>query len=353
MQNGKQRPEFLAGIFVLLGIGLVSWLTIQFAGKGSVGRDGYSVFVEIGDASGIRAGVPVRLGGVEIGQVASEPRISDSFSSLILELRIHKDRKIPVNSRVQVATSGLMGDSFVRIVPPAEPNGKFVEAGSTMVATSAESLSDLTGSAGEALKEAREAVKEIRELVSDLVRFFARMEEGVLTEENLENLKVTLSQLRQSSEEINRASQGVKPLLDSADQALDNVNGAAEHADLTFDRVDKTMASLAKTVKTVDPVAEELDSTLDDLRTTLNTADRLIYEIENGDGLASALVHNSGLREDLESFVEKLDRNGVLFYPREGGLFQRGEAEKKTPAPPQEKPGEKKKPFSWLKKKSP
>lgn len=353
MKNGKQHPGLLAGIFVLLGLGLVSWLTIQFAGSRGAGGDGYPVFVEIDDASGVRTGVPVRIGGVEIGHVASDPDLTDSFARLLLELRIDPGRKIPANSQVRVATSGLMGDSFVRIIPPSQPSREFVEEGSTIVAKSAESISDLTGNAGEALEEAREAIKEIRGLVSQLDGFFTRIEDGVLTDENLENVKVTLSELRESSEQINRASGNIEPLFESVESALENIDGAAGQAKETFDLANKTLVNLRNTVKTVDPVATELDSTLDDLRATLNTADRLIHEIETGDGLANALVHNSKLREDLESFVEKLDRNGVLFYPRENGLFQKNP--EKTEDPAREEPPEdgKKKPFSWLKKKNP
>lgn len=353
MKNGTQRPEILAGIFVLLGIGLVSWLTIQFAGSRGAGGDGYLVFVEIDDATGVREGVPVRIGGVEIGQVASDPELTESYSSLRLELRIDPDRKIPKDSQVRVTTSGLMGDSFVRILPPSQSSSDFVEAGDTIVAKSADSISDLTGSAGEALEEAREAVTEIRALVSQLETFFTRVEEGVLTDENLENLKVTLSELRKSSEQINQASGKIEPFFESAEGAVESINNAADRAEKTFDLADETLLSLADTVETVDPVARELDTSLDDLRATLNTAERLVYQIENGDGLANALIENAELRNDLESFVDKLDRNGVLFYPRENGLFQNKSEKRETSPQAEPAPEEKKNPFSWLKKKKP
>ena len=39
--------------------------------------------------------------------------------------------------------------------------------------------------------------------------------------------------------------------------------------------------------------------------------------LQKGDGLAAALLNDSDLKRDLESALDKLDRFGFLFYPRE------------------------------------
>ena len=62
------RTEAYVGLFVLLGLGLLGWLIFHFGDFRGSRSGGYPLIVEVRDATGIRKGVPVRLGGVEIGR---------------------------------------------------------------------------------------------------------------------------------------------------------------------------------------------------------------------------------------------------------------------------------------------
>ena len=151
MPQTKHISRISVGLFVVLGLGLIGWMILQFGEFRGSARGGYPLVVQVKDATGIRPGVPVRLGGVGIGRVAGEPSLNPDFTSLTILLEIQRGIRIPTGSTAKIATSGLMGDSFVRIVPPEKPSAEFLSEGAVMIAESAETLDELAGNAEEAI----------------------------------------------------------------------------------------------------------------------------------------------------------------------------------------------------------
>lgn len=312
--------ELKVGLFLLLGTVLAGALVLKFGGFRTGGAGGYPVVVEVRDATGIRPGVPVRLGGVDIGRVADEPSLNKDYTLLSVPLAIFPGRGIPVGSTVKVGTSGIMGDSYIRILPPEEPSGEFLPEGARLRAEPASTFADLAGEAGEVFEDVGGASAEVRLAAQRLERLAARLDEEFLSKENVENLGRILADLRGASEVLRTASKRVAPLMDEAGGSLVRVGEAADAAAGSFARVDEGVGALTGTLDKAAPVLAELDATLDDLRKTLASANSLLTKLEQGDGLAPALLSDSAMKRDLESFAAKLNRHGILLYPREGGL---------------------------------
>ncbi len=323
MPAKSHRPEISVGLFVLVGFLLLGWLLLQFSKSGRDRRGGYPITVEVRDASGIRDGVPVRLGGIDIGIVSSLPQLNSDSTVIEVPLTIYPDIKIPEGSAVQIATSGLMGDSFVRILPPVDASGEFIAEGARIRAAETNTINDLTTNAGSAIEEVESTMTAIRDSVEHLNEIFTRIEKGVLNEANLKNLSELLVEMRTLSDQLKTATADVGPLLADTSTAIKSVNEAAGTANATFANVDSTMQEFSKTLGTINPAVTEFDESLDDLRRMITTVNALVKEIDQGDGLAAALINDKKLKADLEEFVTKLNKNGVLFYPKENGILER------------------------------
>ncbi|HQW28719.1 MAG TPA: MlaD family protein [Verrucomicrobiales bacterium] len=346
MPGSKHRTEVFVGLFVMLGVALLAWLILHFDKFQASPGGGYAITVEVRDATGIYAGVPVRLGGVEIGTVSSDPELNSDSTSLSVELTIFPGRRIPLGSAARVGTSGLMGDSFVRIIPPEKPSGEFLPEGHRIQAESVSSLNDLAGSAGETLDQVTETAGEIRAAADRFETLSTTLEKGFMTEENMKNLSVILAEMRASSEYVHAAAKKLDPLLEETGGTLNKIAETADAAKSTLARVDEGVTQLSSTLVAINPVASHSDQTIKDLSKTLISANKLINTLENGDGLAPALLKDSELKRDLESFLDKLDRNGLILYPREGG-FIRDSATTELSQPSTEKrafPGPRKQP---------
>lgn len=328
MAQSSHRAELSVGLFLLLGAALVGGLIVQFSDPGFGAKGGYPIAVEVKDATGIRAGVPVRLGGVEIGRVASDPVLNEAFTLLTIPLTIHPDKRIPEGSTVKIDTSGLMGDRFVRILPPEKTNGKFLPEGHRLVAVSAGSLNDLAGEAGETLDDVAAASAEIRAAADRVEALAARLDGEVLTGENLANFRGLLASLRATSENLESASGKVGPFLDEGRGAIRDLGEVAAQARASFVGIDASTAKLADTLGTADASFATFDLTLKDLRSTLAETGSLLQRLQKGPGLAPALLNDPELKRDFENTLDKLERFGFLFYPRERERAGREETEK-------------------------
>src|ERR1041385_7485629 len=63
--------EFTVGMFLLIGILCLSYLSIKVARKELFDAGGYEVQAVFSNCSGLRSGSPVMIAGVEIGRVKS------------------------------------------------------------------------------------------------------------------------------------------------------------------------------------------------------------------------------------------------------------------------------------------
>ncbi len=340
----KQYTEVFVGLFLFFGLAVMGILVLQFGRIQDKLTDHYTLKLDLPDASGIRKGVPVRLGGTDIGSVATTPVLKSDFSGLRLELKIFAERKVPRGSQFAVGTSGLMGDTFIRINLPEKHDGEYYKPGELITGRTGSDLNDIQNNAESLLKEVSKSIGEVRKTVEKLDTLFQRVETGVLDDENLSNIKLILTELRESSININQATQKLDPIVSNTDKIIREAQGATGKVNGVLTSTEDAMKEVIVTMQSIQTTITATDPVLVELREVLQQANRTINKIENGDGLAAVLVNDSELRRDVESLIDKLDRNGVLFYPRE-------KQNKATKPPVADTPQKKRKPFQWLKPK--
>lgn len=115
----KNNLELLVGIFVLLGIAAVAYLTIKLGAGSLTGGNTYTVEARFANAGGLHSGGSVMLAGVIVGRV-EDVRMDPQDFSAIATLRIAGDVKLPTDSMASIKTSGLIGDKYVSLSPGAD-----------------------------------------------------------------------------------------------------------------------------------------------------------------------------------------------------------------------------------------
>ncbi|MCB1078205.1 MAG: MCE family protein [Verrucomicrobiae bacterium] len=308
----KERTELLVGLFVFFGLAIMGALIVQFGRFSDRLRMKYRIEVSFPDASGIREGSPVQLAGQKIGFVAGEPTLNTDFTGVTVPIDIYGGKQIPIGSDFSIGTAGLMGDTFVKVSMPDEPEPVYLQEGARVEGGTKGGLEALQDDATVLLKDIDAAVADIRTAVQSLDRVFDKIENGMLADENIANLKTTFAEFKQTSENLNKASAKIEPLVDDLKGTVNEAKTAMTKAGETFDKAKETIGK-------ADPAIEELQPTIAELRTTLEKAQTAIGKITDGGGATAALISDTGLRKDLESFIDKLDRYGILGYPKEKG----------------------------------
>ena len=126
---GRSRVEIGVGIFVILGILALAYLSINLGRVSLLGGGGYLVSAEFPTVGGLKSGSSVEIAGVEIGRVEN---IGLSDYQAHVQLRIHHGVKLQEDSIASIKTKGLIGEKYIRISPGGSekligPNGRIRE----------------------------------------------------------------------------------------------------------------------------------------------------------------------------------------------------------------------------------
>jgi phospholipid/cholesterol/gamma-HCH transport system substrate-binding protein len=112
----KTSVETAVGIFVLIGLISVAYLTIKLGKMEWFGDDYYTLDARFTSVSGLKAGAVVDMAGVEIGQVA-DIQLDNQRQVAIVNLKIKKGVILTDDVIASVKTSGLIGDKYIRLTP--------------------------------------------------------------------------------------------------------------------------------------------------------------------------------------------------------------------------------------------
>lgn len=110
----KYQAETVVGIFMVIGLLCVGYLTVKLGNISLLGDDTYSIQARFRSVSGLRKGSPVEMLGIEIGRVESLT-VDQDTQAAIAEMRINKGIMIYRDAIASIKTSGLIGDKYVTI----------------------------------------------------------------------------------------------------------------------------------------------------------------------------------------------------------------------------------------------
>ncbi|HIJ59564.1 MAG TPA: outer membrane lipid asymmetry maintenance protein MlaD [Nitrospirae bacterium] len=112
--------ELSAGIFMIIGILCLCYISIKLGKLEVIGSSGYIVYANFDKSGGLKAGAVVEIAGVEIGKVKSIS-LSKDYQALV-ELSIKKDIVLQEDAIVSIKTKGLIGEKYVQITPGGSDN---------------------------------------------------------------------------------------------------------------------------------------------------------------------------------------------------------------------------------------
>ncbi|CAI2719153.1 outer membrane lipid asymmetry maintenance protein MlaD [Nitrospina watsonii] len=109
--NGR-RIEIAVGLFVVLGILSLGWLSVKLGKKELLNTDNYSVFADFETVSGLRENGEIEVAGVVIGSIGN---IGLHKGMARVELKLRNDIQLPEDTIVSVKTRGLIGDKILSL----------------------------------------------------------------------------------------------------------------------------------------------------------------------------------------------------------------------------------------------
>ncbi|MEI6536365.1 MAG: MlaD family protein [Verrucomicrobiaceae bacterium] len=316
MEERDKKTELLVGLFLFVGLLLLGVLILQFSSIRELFKGTYDVTLPLPDASGIKEGSPVMLGGSRIGKVSKTPKLNATFTGVTILLDIYKDKRIPKDSKFALGTSGLLGDTFIEIKTSGKETNQYFEENVTIPDENISKKSGLGGlqeTAEKVSKQVDAALVDLQATVKDLRVTLKKINDGVLSDDALKDLKETFKHLNslitrldektlgeQTSTDIKEAIASFKNASKSLDDSIKKMEPAFGKVDGIVEKADKAMTSAESAMKSIDKSAGTIGEVTKDLR--------------SGNGLLPAMLRDEQLKNELKSLISNMRQHGILFY---------------------------------------
>jgi phospholipid/cholesterol/gamma-HCH transport system substrate-binding protein len=309
--------ELRVGLFVLAGLFIIAVAIFYVTGAGILGPK-YRLITYLPEVDGVTSGAPVRLDGVEIGNVESirlSPHPQDRMHNIEVVLRIDKkfQEQIRTDSSASLITEGMLGDRYVT-----------VSRGLTGSALPPNGI--LPGKEEAAMKQIVERgaalMDDLATLSEDVRGIVAKVQNGtgsiglIMNDPSLYNhLNSTAAKLEAVATSIQQG-QGTLGKLTSSDELYTKANAAIGHVDDVVVAVQQQKGTIGKMVydpamyDSVKSFTDKTNAFLDDVRSGKGTLGKLTTD----DALYTNLRDASASIRDASA---KLDSNqgtaGKLF----------------------------------------
>lgn len=110
----KAKLEFIVGIFVLVGLVCLGYLSIKLGKLELIGGNVYEVVAQFNTASGLKSGSAVEIAGVEVGRVRS---ITLNEDRAAVTLAVDNRVKLYTDTIASIKTRGIIGEKFLALSP--------------------------------------------------------------------------------------------------------------------------------------------------------------------------------------------------------------------------------------------
>ncbi len=305
--------ELRVGLFVLASTALLVVVIFYVTGAGALGPK-YRLHTLLPEVDGLTVGAPVRLDGVEIGNVekifVALPKPGEQplkTRSIRVDMRIQKQFQdyIRSDSSAGLITEGLLGNRYVdidrgfvgrRLENEEEMPGREEKALKAVVERSADLMTNLN-----AITEKASAVlDDVRNGRGSLGKF-------MVDEDAYKHLNSSLGNLDSLMADVT-AGKGTLGKLMVRDEVYNNVNSAASRLDNVLEAVETKQGTLGKLV-----YEPELH---DSAKQLMDNGNALVADVRAGKGTLGKLATDDSLflqyrqvGENLSSATAKLNSN--------------------------------------------
>lgn len=113
----RERINIAVGIFVVVGMLCLAYLSIRLGKLEIFGGDSYLVTADFDSVAGLKEGATVEIAGVEVGRVEKIGLDPKQTGRARVQIRINQGVALQEDVIASVRTRGIIGDKFVLLKP--------------------------------------------------------------------------------------------------------------------------------------------------------------------------------------------------------------------------------------------
>ena len=266
--RSRTLREGSVGLLVIFGLLLFGGLTLWIRGF-TVGNESYKLVVDFPDVNGIQVGDGVRYRGLQVGRVED---IQPGTNGVDVVLEIDStDFLIPKDADFEAKSSGLIGDTFVAIIPKSPIAKEAANMSPVGSNCSSEQIicenSRIQGTKGITL--------------DDLLPYTYRFSRSYGEPEFVEKVGTTVENAGIAAGEVADLTRNTTALVDELQQEVKNTSqelvATAEAFQTTAEQVNKLTSNVEQLIAQNE---SNLTTTLASINTTSNRLQTLVAKID-------------------------------------------------------------------------
>jgi phospholipid/cholesterol/gamma-HCH transport system substrate-binding protein len=278
------------GIILILAVAAMLWASLSGGGTSIFERKGHFVCY-FRNVSGLVAGSPVWMSGVEVGNVHSVEFVNlDSLRHVKVVCRVTKDvwPMLTHDAEALLGTIGLIGDKYVEIIPgtKSEPVIQEMDVIRTREA----------GDAATMFKAGEDAIGEVRSVADNLDILLARMNRGEGTLGKLATDSLLYRQITTLVTNLTRLTADLQKNQERIASSLEKTSTSVEHLS---EKVNSSTGTIGRLVN--DP------QLYDNLSATSARLDTIMTKINAAEGSLGLFVSDTALYVELTSLMARIN----------------------------------------------
>jgi|GEM_PF-397893 len=280
---GKKKFPYIAtfvGAFVLLGLGILFVMTILLAGRQNLFEGRFQVKAIFGRVVGLRADSPVRLAGIEVGNVEAMEFNDQGKVVVTMSVQEKYHPQIRKDSSATIGSVGLLGDKTVEI-SVGSPATEVVPPGGILPSQDPIDITEVLDQVGPTVENANKILANIADFTDKL-------------KPEVSSLAVALNYAKDILEKVNTGQGTVGALIN--DQAL------YQQALDVLENGKKLTGSLELTAQRIDKMAGQISKMAPSLQTTLQNFQESSARIKESSADLKAAMNQ------LPTVVKKVDK---------------------------------------------
>lgn len=318
-QGQLRASQVKVGFLIVAALGILIFMIINLEeGMGLFVRHA-TYHVRVDNTLGLKIGGPVRMNGVDIGNIR-KIAIAEAAPTVDITFTIQRQLApyIREDASVSISALGLLGDKFLEIHPGSASKPPLAIGGTLASRAVGLDLGNITTTAGETLERMNEALREIQKVL-------VRLNEG----------QGTAGKVLSDSTLYDRSNLVLEKLETAADKGV-GLLSKVERGDGTIGQLlsDKELyARASRAVKDLNELSTRLankDGTLTKLsnpelyqriETLTQRGEALLGKVERGEGTMGKLVTNDELYQradklltEVETLVADVKKNPTKFF---------------------------------------
>jgi phospholipid/cholesterol/gamma-HCH transport system substrate-binding protein len=297
--------ELRVGLTVI--IASITLAVLIFVMTGSTGIFTKKILVRsyVDNAGGLRVGAPVRLEGVDIGNVTHIRVVQDPLRRLapveiMMKITTRYENIMKADCEVSLNTAGVLGEVFVD-VDCRQAKGGPLASGTELPTRDVPQLQDVVRASQGTLQNLDVLVKRLDNIVSYVQSGQGSIGKVIYDPSLFNRANDMLTQIQQIVSQANSTNGSIGKLLNS-DELYNKANAAVDNLNKTIDKVNSGNGTIGKFIN--DPAL------YDNANQAVAKANQLIADINAGKGTLGKLARDEELAKKLDSTVTRL--NSIL-----------------------------------------